>query len=228
MIEINLLPGPRKKRAKSGGGSSLDVRALVASLSPMMVAGAGMLFLGLVGIGGMMSQLSRHQTTLAEAERVAVQDSTRFESVVRATALAAAKRDLIMQQMSIIAGLDGERFVWPHVMDEIARALPSYTWLRSVSHSNPAVTVSPEAMEADSVPPPTLTIRVVGLTVDIQALTIFMKQLEASEFLENVTLGGSNAALVDGKQVTEFTLDVTYSKPPATSVRTVPLTIAER
>jgi Tfp pilus assembly protein PilN len=75
---------------------------------------------------------------------------------------------------------------------------------------------------------PKLTVRVIGLTVDVQALTIFMKQLEASEFLENVTLAGSDATTVEGKQVTEFTLDMAYSKPPATAVRTVPLTIAVR
>ena len=230
MIEINLLPGARRK-SKSGGGSSLDVRALAASLGerfkdPWMGIAVGGVAIGLLAIGGMWYMQKRETTTLLEQERVAVQDSTRFEGVVRATRLAAAQRDSIMRQMSIIAAIDGERFVWPHVMDEIARALPTYTWLKSVSQSNAAATVTPEAVASGSAPK--LMIRVIGLTVDVQALTIFMKQLEASDFLENVTLAGSDAALVEGKQVTEFTLDFAYSKPPATSVRTVPLTIAVR
>ena len=230
MIEINLLPGARKKKGSSGG-SSFDLRAFAASLGerfrdPWMGIAVGGAAVGLLAIGGMWYLQRSATATLVEQERVAVQDSTRFEGVVRATRVAAAQRDSILRQMAIIAAIDGDRFIWPHVMDEIARALPTYTWLRTVAQTNAATTVSPEMVAAGTAP--RLSIRLVGLTVDVQALTIFMKQLEASDFLENVTLAGSDATTVEGKQVTEFTLDMVYSKPPATSVRTVPLTIAVR
>lgn len=230
MIEINLLPGARKKKGSSGG-SSLDVRALVASLGerfrdPWMGVAVGGAAIGLLAIGGMFYLQREATAALAEQERVAVQDSTRFEGVLRSTRVAAAQRDSILRQMAIIAAIDGDRFIWPHVMDEIARALPTYTWLRSVSQTNAATTVSPEAVAAGIAP--RLSIRLVGLTVDVQALTIFMKQLEASEFLESVTLAGSDATTVEGKQVTEFTLDMAYSKPPESAVRLVPLSIAVR
>ncbi len=230
MIEINLLPGARKKKGSSGG-SSLDVRALVASLGerfrdPWMGVAVGGAAIGLLAIGGMFYLQREATIALAEQERVAVQDSTRFEGVLRSTRDAAAQRDSILRQMAIIAAIDGDRFIWPHVMDEIARALPTYTWLRSVSQTNAATTVSPEAVAAGIAP--RLSIRLVGLTVDVQALTIFMKQLEASEFLESVTLAGSDATTVEGKQVTEFTLDMAYSKPPESAVRLVPLSIAVR
>ena len=230
MIEINLLPGARKKKGSSGG-SSLDVRALVASLGerfrdPWMGVAVGGAVIGLLAVGGMFYVQRTATAALAEQERVAVQDSTRFEGVLRSTRVAAAQRDSILRQMAIIAAIDGDRFIWPHVMDEIARALPTYTWLRSVSQTNAATTVSPEAVAAGIAP--RLVIRLVGLTVDVQALTIFMKQLEASEFLEGVTLAGSDATTVEGKQVTEFTLDMAYSKPPESSVRLVPLSIAVR
>ena len=230
MIEINLLPGARKKKGSSGG-SSLDVRALVASLGerfrdPWMGVAVGGAAIGLLAIGGMFYLQREATAALAEQERVAVQDSTRFEGVLRSTRVAAAQRDSILRQMAIISAIDGDRFIWPHVMDEIARALPTYTWLRSVSQTNAATTVSPEAVAAGIAP--RLSIRLVGLTVDVQALTIFMKQLEASEFLESVTLAGSDATTVEGKQVTEFTLDMAYSKPPESAVRLVPLSIAVR
>lgn len=230
MIEINLLPGARKKKGSSGG-SSLDVRALVASLGerfrdPWMGVAVGGAAIGLLAIGGMFYLQREATAALGEQERVAVQDSTRFEGVLRSTRVAAAQRDSILRQMAIIAAIDGDRFIWPHVMDEIARALPTYTWLRSVSQTNAATTVSPEAVAAGIAP--RLSIRLVGLTVDVQALTIFMKQLEASEFLESVTLAGSDATTVEGKQVTEFTLDMAYSKPPESAVRLVPLSIAVR
>ena len=230
MIEINLLPGARKK-SRSSGGSSIDVRAFAASLGerfkdPWMGIAVGGVAVGLLAIGGMWVLQGREEAALLEQESVAVQDSTRFEGVVRATRVAEAQRDSIQRQMSIIAAIDGERFIWPHVMDEVSRALPTYTWLRSVNQTNASSTVTPEAVAAGTAPK--LTVRGIGLTVDVQALTIFMKQLEASEFLENVTLAGSDATTVEGKQVTEFTLDMAYSKPPATAVRTVPLTIAVR
>ena len=57
MIEINLLPGARKKKGSSGG-SSLDVRAFAASLGerfkdPWMGLAVGGVALGLLAIGGM-------------------------------------------------------------------------------------------------------------------------------------------------------------------------------
>ncbi len=229
MIEINLLPGARKKSRSAG--SSVDVRAMLGSLGerfkdPWLGVAVGGVAIGLAAVGAMYVFQGRTEAALLEQEQVAVQDSTRYDNVVKQTRAAEAQRDSIMRQMSIIAAIDGERFVWAHVMDEVSRALPTYTWLRSVAQANAATTVSPEAVAAGTAPK--LAVRVVGYTVNIQALTIFMKQLEASPFLENVTLAVSQVATVEGKQVTEFTVEMNYSKPPASAIRTVPLTIAVR
>ncbi|MCL4212421.1 MAG: PilN domain-containing protein [Gemmatimonadales bacterium] len=229
MIEINLLPGARKKSRSAG--SSVDVRAMLGSLGerfkdPWLGVAVGGVAIGLAAVGAMYVFQGRTEAALLEQEQVAVQDSTRYDNVVKQTRAAEAQRDSIMRQMSIIAAIDGERFVWAHVMDEVSRALPTYTWLRSVAQANAATTVSPEAVAAGTAP--RLAVRVVGYTVNIQALTIFMKQLEASPFLENVTLAVSQVATVEGKQVTEFTVEMNYSKPPASAIRTVPLTIAVR
>lgn len=229
MIEINLLPGARKKARSSG--SSVDVRAMLASLGarfkdPWLGVAAGGALVGLGAVAAMFLVQGRTEKALQEKERTAVQDSTRYDNVVRQTKLAAAQRDSIIRQMAIIAALDGERFVWPHVMDEVSRALPTYTWLRSVAQSSAPSAASPEAVAAGE--SPRLGVRVIGYTVDVQALTIFMKQLEASPFLANVTLVVSALANLEGKQVTEFTLEVTYTKPDKSAIRTVPLSIAVR
>jgi len=231
MIEINLNPGTRKRTKSTGGGSSVDVRALFAKIGekfkdPWLGVAIGGLAIGLLASGGMWFFQGRTKAALAEQVQAAVQDSTRFDAVVKATALAQAQRDSIMRQMGIIQAIDSERFVWPHIMDEISRALPTYTWLRSVAQASAPVTTSPEQVAAGTAP--RLTVRIIGVTVDLQALTIFMKQLEASEFLENVSIIGTQATQAEGKTVTEFTLDLAYSKPPASAVRTVPLTIAVR
>jgi Tfp pilus assembly protein PilN len=78
------------------------------------------------------------------------------------------------------------------------------------------------------IPRDTVRIRLVGNTVDIQALTRFMKQLEVSPLLENVTLMSSQRANDNGKEVTQFQLDMLYSRPGVSDVRRVPLAVSVR
>lgn len=231
MIEINLLPGARKRSKATGGGSSVDVRAMFGQLGerfkdPWLGVAVGGVTIGLLAVGGMWYLQGKTRAALLEQETVAVQDSARFDAVVSATRAAQAQRDSIMRQMAIIAAIDGERFVWPHIMDEISRALPTYTWLSSVVETSAATPVTAETMAAGGAPK--LTIRIIGYTVDFEAVAIFNRNLEASEFLENVVLGPTIEKSVEGKAVKEFTFDLAYSKPPASAVRTVPLTIAVR
>jgi len=126
--------------------------------------------------------------------------------------------------MGTISALDRRRFIWPHLLDEIARSLPMYTWLRSVAQSSATTTASADQIAADSLPP--LAVRVIGVTIDIQALTIFMKQLEASPFISDVSLATSTVTQVEGKEVNEFTLDLRYERPDPATLRTVPLTLS--
>jgi len=70
--------------------------------------------------------------------------------------------------------------------------------------------------------------RITGNTVDIQALTRFMKLLEASPFIQNVQLARSDMAMVDGKEVTEFQLDAQYERPDAAAITTAPVSLSVR
>jgi hypothetical protein len=67
--------------------------------------------------------------------------------------------------------------------------------------------------------------RIVGHTVDIQALTRFMKALEASPFIQNVQLTRSDLIQSEGKEVTEFFLEADTQTPPAFAIKTVPLVV---
>ena len=86
--------------------------------------------------------------------------------------------------------------------------------------------VSPEAAAAGGVP--RLGLRIIAYTADIQAVTIFMKNLEASPFIENVTLGQTEPAVTDGKEVVQFTVAMQYSKPDPSVLNTVALDLAVR
>jgi hypothetical protein len=68
--------------------------------------------------------------------------------------------------------------------------------------------------------------RIVGHTVDIQALTRFMKSLEASPFIQNVQLSRSDLVQAEGKEVTEFTLEAGTQTPPSFAIKTVPLVVS--
>jgi Tfp pilus assembly protein PilN len=215
LIEVNLLPGGRKRsgRGKRGpalgfklpsfGGVPTDRYVLGASaVGVLAVAAMVWLFVGL------MKQREEAQVALDEA----VQDSARFSDLIARTQLLTARRDSIAQRVGIIQQIDQNRFVWAHVLDEIARALPDYTWMTELTQ------VSPEPA----------TVRITGQAGNNFALTVFMEQLEASPFLQGVTLIQSAQEFIGqgtaGQQIVQgFQLEVGYVQPPMEFLQTVPL-----
>jgi Tfp pilus assembly protein PilN len=246
MIEINLLPGARRKTRSGGPSFSLgNIGEVFKDLSsrirdPWLISAIAGVTLGVAAIGVMWVMQSRRESSLTEREQKAVQDSTRYASVIAERAKAEAQRDSVQRQIAVISAIDGTRLVWPHVMDEISRALPPYVWLRSITQTSAISNESPEVQAGVSKPAPrktpgppladenVLSVQLVGNTVDIQALTRFMKALEASPFLQNVTLVRSDVVMQQGKEATEFRLDVQFEKPDPSVLRTVPFTVSVR
>ncbi len=74
----------------------------------------------------------------------------------------------------------------------------------------------------------TTSFRITGQTVDLQALTLFMKNLEASPFIKNVQLTRSDLVSADSKEVTEFQLEAQSEVPPRLMIQTVPIALAVR
>ena len=247
MIEINLLPGGRKTRR--GGGSTVDVGASLAALrekirEPWLIGGTAVTVIALAAVALLFLQQSSRASSLDEALQKAVQDSTRYSSVLRERERAEARRDTVLRSLNLIRAIDDDRFIWPHVMDEVSRALPPYTWIVSLGFSGigqaqtaiatmapvvaaPAVGRKRKALDT-VIPLDTIRIRLVGNTVDIQALTRFIRQLESSAFLEQVQLAKSERSTDNGKDVTQFQLDMLFSRPDSTMVRRVPLALSLR
>jgi Tfp pilus assembly protein PilN len=164
--------------------------------------------------------------------------------VLREREKAEAKRDTVLRALNLIRAIDDDRFIWPHVLDEVSRALPPYTWLVSLGFTGAGqaqqavATMAPSTTDAAGkrkrkpletvIPRDTVRIRIVGNTVDIQALTRFMKLLESSPFLEQVQLAKSERANDNGKEVTQFQLDMLYTRPDPVFVRRVPLAVSVR
>jgi len=251
MIEINLLPGTGKKKPK-GGGAKFDFGAALSGLAAKvkdkyLAAAFILLAVGGGAVGASYTVQTKRDLDLQSQLEQAVQDSSHYATVMRDKARAEAKRDTVLRQLNIIRSIDEDRFVWAHVLDEISKALPPYTWLTVVNYAGTpqgAQNVAagtpgqPAAPPADSskkkkrldteIPKDTIRVRILGRTVDIQALTRFMKQLEASPFLGDVQLQKSELAIDDRKEVTQFTLDVTFTRPDTSVISRVPLAVSVR
>ncbi len=250
MIEINLLPGARRK--KSSGAPSFDVKALAAGMSgrvrdKFLIGTVAAVIVGAGVAGGLYLTQQRRESTLTERKEKAQRDSTRYANFLKDRYKAEAIRDTLLRQVNIIRSLDEDRYIWAHVMDEISRALPQYTWITLVGfvgtpQGSNNVVVTPKTNEDTSaaakkknrpprrleteVPKDVVQIRVTGRTVDIQALTRFMTDLEASPFLANVALDKVETAADQGKEVTQFQLTIGYTRPDSTLLHRVPLVLS--
>ncbi|MEO5588934.1 MAG: PilN domain-containing protein [Gemmatimonadaceae bacterium] len=251
MIQVNLLPGPGGKPRGPEFSVSGMFSGVAAGVSDKKLIGAVALIATVVAASGFLFvQQGAHQRSLAGREERAVQDSARYNVVLMAKSKAEATRDSLYQHVAIIKSIDDSRYLWPHLLEEISNALPQYTWLTSVKQTSappnssaqdsgviataPVEGQSAEAAaaakkaRADSVlaaAARSTKFRIVGHTVDIQALTLFMKTLEASPFIQNVQLTRSDLVLVDSKEVTEFQLEAESQKPPPFLVKTVALNV---
>ncbi len=192
---------------------------------------------------------------LEARETQAVKDSAQYGALLTAKAKAEATRDSLYQQIAIIKSIDDSRYLWSHLMFEISNALPQYTWLTEVTQTSlpKSVAVADTVKKAAGADSATGTprqralerdrakrarsdsllaaakdiqFRLVGHTVDIQALTRFMKSLEASPFIQNVQLTRSDLVQAEGKEVTEFTLAAQTQAPPPFAIKTVPLIVS--
>lgn len=244
MLEVNLLPrgadagGRRPSAALAALGARLGrLKAVVGD--PYLVGAVVATLLAVAAVGTLRWTVTKEADALAEREEAAKADSARFAAATVAVANARKERDAVERQLQVISQIDSSRYVWAHVLDEVSRSLPPYTWLTSVTQTSappappglPTDTTKTEAKakadaaKADSAAAAGLTFRVVGQTVDLQALTLFMRDLEASPFLERVQLVRSEAVLAEGKEVTEFTLDGAFRAPSLAILRTQTLTI---
>lgn len=131
-------------------------------------------------------------------------------------------RDSLVAELDEIRGIDADRFIWPHIMQEITRALPDYTWLVQVQNLETSAAVT------DSGPPPPVRFRVDGRTSEIAAYTRFLRQLSNSPWIGLVEDGPARREIVDGRNMTSFEITVTFRTADSAFIRTVPVTESVR
>jgi Tfp pilus assembly protein PilN len=239
MITVNLRPDLKRKRARPplqgvlegvrGLGSKVkDPVLLVAVLSWVGVLG----WLGFVTVGT-SRQLGALQPQLEQTRA----EHRRFKTFLAEKRHQETIRDSLVSQISVIRGVDGDRYVWPHLLDEVTKALPAYTWIVDMGGAAPAApppgAPQPGAAKADTsadsaVVVPAIQFQVNGRTVDIQAYTRFLRQLEASPWITDVTPVSAQTVVEKERPVTAFTIRATYRQADSAYLRTVPLSQSVR
>jgi Tfp pilus assembly protein PilN len=253
MLEVNLLPGGGRKKA-AAAGPSIDFNALFAGikgqLGDMWKVGSIAAIVVAVLAGGYLYWRQGHDRSVAE-DRVAKaqEDSSRYAKVVAQRNAAQAKRDTLLRQVNLIRAIDDDRYIWPHIMDELSKALPQYTWVTLVGFAGapqgstnivatPAAPKKPGAKDTAKVKKPPVVetspprdqvlIRVTAQTVDIQAMTRFISQLEDSPFFANVNLERTTPVNSPAGDYYTFQLVLNYTRPDSMAVRRVPLVATAR
>jgi len=211
LIEVNLLPDG-KKRTSRGGGIKFSLPKmgnLPTDPYTMAAVASGLLSAALVAWLFLGVRADLEEVMVQEDE--ALQDSIRLAETIERTNALIARRDSISARVEIIQQIDAQRYVWPHILDEIGRALPDYTWMTEIVQTSGG---SP------------LQFRIAGQAGSLFAVTNFMENLERSPFFRGVKLLRTEQAASAGSQsdivnVFEFTLS--FEPPPLEELETVPL-----
>ena len=248
MITVNLRPGKRRKSA----GSPVNFRGMLDSLrnlgakvkDPLLLSAVGswvcvLGFLGFVYLNNVRQLLSL-EPRLEQART----ENRRFKTFIADKRRQEQIRDSLLAQITVIRDVDGDRYTWPHLLDEITKALPAYTWLVDLGSTTPAMrprarparparpaknakAKADSAAAADTVEKP-LEFQLNGRTIDIQAYTRFLRQLEASPWIENVVPVSAQTIVEEERPVTAFTIKAAYRVADSAYIRTVPFSQSVR
>src|SRR5439155_327545 len=169
MIEINLLPG-KKKAAAAGGRFELrlglklpDFRAILANITNPWLLAASAAWVLVLGGGLALFVTSRARLAVLNSrlEQVRV-EKRRFDAVIAQKRQSEKIRDSLVAEINVIHQIDADRYIWPHILDQVTKALPPYTWLTGIS-AQAASGPPPPPAAAGAPPAPVQT--AVGLSI---------------------------------------------------------------
>lgn len=231
MITINLRPGQKRKTAGSplAGVQEGFKKAAASVKNPLLGLALAAWVLVVGGIGYLFTQTSRELASVEPKLEQTKGEFKRFQGFLQQKKKQELIRDSLKSQIETIRGVDGDRYVWPHILDEISRSLPTYTWLTDIVGSRAAVdtTVVRDAKDP-APPPPTVSVTISGRTVDIQAYTKFLRDLENSPWIVNVTPLQAQTVIENDRAVTQFSVRASYALADSAYIRTVPLSQSVR
>jgi len=219
MIRINLLPGPQKKRRGGAGFSLGSATELLAKIkNPLMIGVVTAWLVGVLAVVGLWVLQSRQLAAVQEEHGRVEAEARRYRTLIREKRRAEQLRDSLVAEIEAIRAIDGERYVWPHILEEVTKALPDYTWL--VSLQSIATSIDEQA---DTAAPPPIRFAIEGRTPDLSAYTRFVSQLAASPWVRNAEFGSVQSVLEDERPVQSFSVTVTFSAADSAFIRLAPI-----
>lgn len=245
MITVNLRPDLKRKRARKSFAGSLDgLRGLGSKIKDPLLLVAVVSWVGVLGwLGFVFLGTARELNAVTPQLEQSRAENKRFKAFLTEKRHQESVRDSLVAQITTIRSVDGDRYVWPHLLDEVTRALPAYTWLvdlgpaGAVSHPGSpapapasAAAAKPAAKPDSAAPARAIAVQfeVNGRTVDIQAYTRFLRQLEASPWITDVMPVSAQTVVEKDRPVTAFTIRATYRQADSAYVKTVPLSQSVR
>jgi Tfp pilus assembly protein PilN len=239
MITVNLKPGQKRKRAGNNPFKGLldNFRGLGTKVKdPLLMAAVGGWICVVAGLGFIYLNTVRQLYSLEPRLEQARSENRRFKTFLADKRRQEMIRDSLLAQITVIRNVDGDRYIWPHLLDEVTKALPAYTWLVDMGPitGQPANAAQTPKSKADStadsaaVVAPPLTFQLNGRTIDIQAYTRFLRQLEASPWIENVIPVSAQTIVEKDRPVTAFSIRATFSRADSAYIRTAPFSQSVR
>jgi Tfp pilus assembly protein PilN len=216
MIEINLFPSAKKK---AGAGLSLpDFGAMFTGFKdPLLLATIG----AWIVVAGVCAAVWSFETArLAQLEPQVVQvrtEARQFRTLLAQKRKLETLRDSLGTELELIREIDRGRYVWPHIMEEVTKALPDFTWLVVLD----AVRTPNQGDDPDQ----SVRFSLDGRTSDIQAFTRFQRQLANSPWLTNIVFGQTQQVIEEERTVRAFRIEATFSEADSAFIRTT--TIAQ-
>ncbi len=236
MIAVNLKPGLKRKRA----GSPLDgvgerLKGAVSRVKdPLLLGAVGAWAVVALWLGSVWTKQKAELSTWEPRLEQAQSENRRFKAFIQQKKKQELIRDSLLAQIGVIRDVDRDRYVWPHVLDEVAQALPAYTWLTEIAYQGPGATAAGapqpprDTTSTDSTVTPPPSFRIQGRTVDIQAYTKFLRQLEASPWVSDVQPVAVSTVVEQERPVTAFTVRANFITADSAYIRTVPLSQSVR
>ena len=207
-----------------------DFKGLIAQVKDPWLIGAIVAWVLVGGGGALLFITDRARLASAETRLENVRtEKRRYDIVIAQKRQAEKVRDSLLYEINVIRDIDGDRYIWPHVLDQATKALPPYTWITHIQAVSAIVAPGqgqpngPVTVERDSSGRPAVRVSIDGHTVDIQAYTTFLRQLAASPWFTDVTPASSQTVIEADRPVTSFTVNVSYRVADSVYIRTIPL-----
>jgi len=212
VIEVDLLRERRGRRPRAEQTAPWRFTKVLPR-DGWMIGSTVVLLAALVTAVNLVTAARQDVAGVAGRVEAAVRDSLRIAAAAEAVRVLEARRDSIAERLHLVLEMDAQRYRWPHLMDEIAGALPREAWLTRLARAT-----SPEGG---------VRLHIEGRAHGSVALTRFWNRMEASPFIGGVRLINSERIEQplsdDAEELYQFVFEAEHETPDPELIELVSL-----